>query len=138
MRIPILLVAAALLTGAADTVPIAGSAKLSPADRAAISALEATVLAQINTMGAVPTFTAMAAAGLPGDAAGQLAKIDAACGKAKSAERVETRVLGSSYVRESLVVQHEKCLIKWDFAFAKNNGTWTMNYFNFNSPNGEW
>lgn len=138
MRDAFLLTAAMLSMGVADAVPIAAAGSPNASDRAEVSALEAKILAGINTDGALKTISRLAASKLPEQTVDDLQKIDQLCGKIKSAERVQSKSVGSYYISDSIVAVHNGCLIKWDLIFAKENGVWKLLHFNFNTPDRGW
>ena len=123
---------------ASEPVFISEAGKPSAADRAEIEAQETKIFAGINSVGAYATISALSGSNLPAQALADLKKIDAVCGKMKSAERVASRNVGSFYFEDSLAAVHEGCLMKWDFRFAKEKGVWKLRFFNFNTPDRGW
>lgn len=138
MRNACLLLAAATMVGAASPIVIADKTGVSPADRAAVSAIEVQLFADIKLNGTIVAFDKIIPGGVPASARADLSKLDELCGKIVSAQRSESRTLGSLYIRDTVAAVHTNCLIDWDLTYAKEHGAWSLRHFDFNTPNDDW
>lgn len=138
MRTLLALTALAALTAAAPPIAIRNAAPLSPADIAAIEAIEAKLLASLMSKGAQATLLEIKGNGLPSDILNDAKTVDSRCGSIVEAERANRRTVGSKYVRDEIVLTYTNCLIRWEVTLAKEQGRWDYRLLYFSTPDRGW